>query len=127
MTDLRGSGLPLGGLGLTAESYAEFVAKEYLGDFVRAGGAAVRFVVAGSDEVAQRWHRLLSSAAAGEGYLYVQVDAAEVRVHLIDQLWAAVSRQVDWPDLARRQVRLAWEALGLPAASTGPLAVASVA
>lgn len=127
MSDLRGSGLPLGGLGLTAESYAEFVAKEYLGDFVRAGGAAVRFVVTGSDEVAQRWHRNLSSAAAGEGYLYVQMDASEVRVHLIDQLWAAVSRQVDWLDLARRQVRLAWEALGLSAAATGPLTVAAVA
>jgi hypothetical protein len=127
VSDLRGSGLPLGGLGLTAESYAEFVAKEYLGDFVRAGGAAVRFVVTGSDEVAQRWHRNLSSAAAGEGYLYVQMDASEVRVHLIDQLWAAVSRQVDWLDLARRQVRLAWEALGLSAAATGPLTVAAVA
>jgi hypothetical protein len=127
VSDLRGSGLPLGGLGLTAESYAEFVAKEYLGDFVRAGGAAVRFVVTGSDEVAQRWHRNLSSAAAGEGYLYVQMDASEVRVHLIDQLWAAVSRQVDWLDLARRQVRLAWEALGLSAAATDPLTVAAVA
>jgi hypothetical protein len=127
MSDLRGSGLPLGGLGLSAESYAEFVAKEYLGDYVRAGGAAVRFVVAGTDEVAARWHRNLASAAADEGYLHVLVDAAEVRVHLIDQLWAAVSRHVDWPDLARRQVRLCWENLGLPAASTGPLTVATVA
>jgi hypothetical protein len=127
VTERRGSGLPLGGVGLTAGSYAEFVAKEYLGDFVRAGGAAVRFVVAGSDDVALRWHRALARAADDEGYLYVGVDAADVRVHLVDQLWAAVARQVEWPDLARRQVRLAWETLGLPAESTDALTVAAVA
>ncbi len=84
MSELRGSGLPLGGLGLTAESYADFVAKEYLGDYVRAGGAAVRFVVAGDEDVARRWHRGLASAADDEGYLFVGVDAADVRVHLVD-------------------------------------------
>lgn len=127
MSELRGSGLPLGGLGLTAESYADFIAKEYLGEFVRAGGAAVRFVVTGSDEVAGRWHRSLASAAEADGYLRVVVHAADVRVHLVDQLWAAVARQVDWLDLARRQVRLAWEQLGLPAEATDSLTVAALA
>lgn len=115
MTQARGSGLPLGGVGLTAEAYAEFVAKEYLGDYVRAGGGAVRFVVTGSDEVTRRWHALLGEAAAAEGYLHVAVDAADTRVHLVDQVYAAVARQVDWMALAARQVRLAWEAVGLPA------------
>jgi hypothetical protein len=127
MTELRGSGLPLGGLGLNAESYADFVAKEYLGEFVRAGGAAVRFVVAGSDPVAERWHRSLASAADDEGYLHVAVDAAEVKVHLVDQLWAAVAREVDWLDLSRRQVRLAWEELGLPPETPDALTVVALA
>ncbi|MGH3549781.1 MAG: hypothetical protein ACRDQU_17075, partial [Pseudonocardiaceae bacterium] len=95
MSEIRG-GLPAGGIGLGPEEYAEFVSKEYLGDYVRAGGAAVRFVVAGSDEVAVRWHRSLASIADAEGYLCVGVDAADHRVHLIDQLFAAVARQVDW-------------------------------
>ena len=51
VNEIVGSGLPLGGTGLTPEGYAEFVAKEYLGDYVRSGGAAVRFVVVGSDTV----------------------------------------------------------------------------
>jgi hypothetical protein len=127
VSELRGSGLPLGGLGLTAQSYADFVAKEYLGDFVRAGGAAVRFVVTGSEEVAMRWHRSLASATDDEGYLHVVVEAADVRVHLVDQLWAAVARRVDWHGLARRQVRLAWEELGLPTETTDALTVAAVA
>lgn len=119
--------VPAGGIGLSPEGYAEFVAKEYLGDYVRAGGAAVRFVVTGSDEVASRWHRWLAGAADAEGYLYIGVDAAETRVHMIDQLYAAVARQVDWRELARRQVRAAWEAVGLPAPSQDELTVVAVA
>lgn len=127
MSGLRGSGLPLGGTGLTVESYADFAAKEYLGDYVRAGGAAVRFLVTGSDAVAIRWHQRLSAVAADEGYLYVGVDAADVRVHLVDQLYAAVARRVDWGDLARRQVRAAWDDLGLPVTDPTELSVAAIA
>ena len=111
----------------TAETYAEFVAKEYLADYVRGGGAAVRFVVAGSDDVARRWHQHLAAAAADEGYLHVAVDAADVRVHMIDQLYAAVARQVDWSELARGQVRGAGRSSGLPAPESGELSVAPVA
>ena len=127
MTEVLGSGLPLGGTGLTAESYTEFVAKEYLGGYVRDGGAAVRFVVIGSEDVAIRWHMGLSVAAADEGYLYVGVEAGEVRVHLVDQLYAAVARRVDWSELARREVRNGWEQLGLPAPNPAELSVAAIA
>lgn len=127
MSEPLGSGLPLGGTGLTVEAYADFVAKEYLGDYVREGGAAVRFVVTGSDEAAVRWHRNLAASAADEDYLYVGVDAADVRVHLVDQLYAAVARGLDWADLARRQVHAAWDEAGLPAPSPGDVSVAAVA
>lgn len=127
MNEPQGSGLPLGGTGLTVESYTDFLAKEYLGDYVRSGGAAVRFVVTGSDEVAARWHQSLSATAAGEGYLYVAAEAADVRVHLIDQLYAAVARGVDWHDLARRQVQAAWDRIGLPSSGPEQLSVAAIA
>jgi transposase-like protein len=121
------SGLPLGGTGLTVESYAEFVAKEYLGDYVRDGGAAVRFVITGSDEVAARWHRRLAGTAIDEGYLYVAAEAADIRVHLIDQLYAAVARRLDWHDLARRQVHTLWDHIGLAAADPAQVSVAEIA
>lgn len=127
MTDMRGSGLPLGGTGLSAEVYADFVAKEYLGDYVRGGGSAVRFIVLGSDDVALRWRGALAAAASAEGYLHVPADAATVRVHLVDQLYAAVARRVDWRDLAQRQVRAVWDEIGLPPAAADGLAVAAVA
>lgn len=127
MTEVLGSGLPLGGTGLTAESYTEFVAKEYLGGYVRGGGAAVRFVVTGSEEVAARWHPRLAVAAADEGYLYIDADAGEVRVHLVEHLYAAIARRVDWSDLAGREVRRGWEQLGLPAPGPSQLSVGAVA
>ncbi len=127
MSDLVGSGLPLGGTGLTVESYVEFVAKEYLGDYVRGGGAAVRFVVAGSQEVAVRWHARLAAAAADEGYLYVGVDAADVRVHLVEHVYAAVAQQLDWHDLVKHEVRNAWEQCAMPAGDPSALTVEAVA
>jgi P-loop Domain of unknown function (DUF2791) len=127
VSDLQGSGLPLGGTGLTAETYADFIAKQYLGDYVRGGGAAVRFVVAGNDDVARRWHQHLAAAAEDEGYLHVAADAADVRLHMIDHLYAAIAREVDWSELARAHVRAAWEDLGLPATESGELSVAAVA
>ncbi len=127
MAEALGSGLPLGGSGLTVEDYVEFVAAEYLGDYLRAGGAAVRVIVAGDDGVAGRWHRGLAAAAADDGYLYVPVDAAETRVHLIDKLYASVARAVDWGELARDVVRGAWAQLGMPAPGPAALSVAAVA
>ncbi len=127
MSEGRGVGLPLGGAGMAVESYVDFLAKEYLGDYVRGGGAAVRFTVVGNDEVADRWHRGLAGAASAEGYLYVSLDAADVRVHMVDQVYAAVAREVDWRDLARREVYAAWDGLGLPPPAAEQLAVADVA
>lgn len=127
MSEPAGSGLPLGGTGLTVETYAEFVAKEYLGGYVRDGGAAVRFVVTGDDAVAARWHHRLETVATGEGYLYVAVEAADVRVHLIDQIYATVARRLDWRELARRQVHLLWDRIGLAASDLGHVSVAEIA
>jgi hypothetical protein len=118
--------VPLGGAPLRVEAYADFLAKEYLGDFIRSGGGAVRLVVVGSDEVGRRWHARLAEVARAEGYLLAAVDAAETRVHMIDQLWFAVARQVDWRSLALRVVAAAYDQLGVPADGTD-VAVSAVA
>src|SRR6266545_2239863 len=113
--------LPIGGAGLGVDEYLEFLRKEYLADFVRRGGASVKVAVVGGDRVAERFHTGLAAAATAEGYLFAAVDAASVRVHLIDQLFFAVARQVDWHALDASAV-----GSGAPA-STGGLAVTTVA
>jgi hypothetical protein len=126
MAELIASGVPLGGAGLGCQEYLDFLDREYIGEYVRAGGSAVRFVVAGDDDVSARWHAGFADLARHRGYTYAAVDAADTKVSMIDHVYAAVARQVDWESLVRETVRRAWADVGLPAA--GPdLTVAAVA
>lgn len=127
LSNARGSGLPLGGTGLTCEAYLAFLAEEYLGGYLRSGGAAVRFLVAGDDGVNRRWHAGLAAAAEAAGYRYVAVDAAETKVAMVDALYAAVARQIEWIELARETVHAAWQHVGLPPPTLRAVTVAAVA
>ncbi len=115
----------LGGGSLTVPDYAAFLAEHYLADYLPAGGAAVKLAVAGSPETAGRLERALGAAADAAGCVFVSVSATDVRVHQVEQLLFAVSRQVDWDALAASVVRTAYEAVAFPA--PGALTVAEVA
>jgi hypothetical protein len=84
--------------------YLAFVRDEYLAGFVRAGGAAVKFAVPLDGASPAEVRSTLQQTAASEGYVYARVDAAEVKVHMIDRLFFEVARQVDWDVLARFEV-----------------------
>ncbi len=100
----------------TPTEYIDFLDLEYLSSYVAEGGAAVKFVVPESDDDAQRCSDGLLAAATVHGYLWVRVDAVTTRIHLMDQVFFDVARQVDWGSLARRAVRLAATAAGYPPA-----------
>src|SRR5437879_8870481 len=99
---------------LSLGSYLEFLSKEYLGDFIRYGGASVKFVVNPDPAAIERAHAGLAEAAAAEGYVYARIDAAATKLHQIDQLFFALARQVDWEALAARFVRGADDAVSFP-------------
>src|SRR6266508_1895080 len=105
-------GVPAVGAGLEVEDYLEFLGKEYLAGFIRQGGAAVKVVVAGDDDVAARFHAGLAADAAAEGFVYAAVDAAATRAHLADQLFFAVAGQVDWAALALLRRSLIYGRIG---------------
>ncbi len=115
----------LGGGSLSVPDYAAFLAEHYLADYLPAGGAAVKLAVVGSAETAGRLDRALGAAADAADCLFVAVSAADVRLHQIEQLLFAVSRQVDWDGLAASVVRTAYDAVAFPA--SGGLTVAEVA
>ena len=52
-----GQALPPGGGALKADDYAAFLAREYLTDYVPAGGAAVKLAVVGDGGARDRWGR----------------------------------------------------------------------
>jgi P-loop Domain of unknown function (DUF2791) len=123
--------LPGGGGNYNVDDYLSFAAQEYLRAYIARGGTAVKLVVAGNRDVARRFATGLAEVCgpAADGFLYVSVDAVGTRVHLMDQLFAAVARQIDWMTLAGRVLRDVYRQAGFPAAGPGDaeLAVAAVA
>jgi hypothetical protein len=112
---------------MASGEYLDFVAKEYLNGYVSRGGSAVKVLVVGGEAVARELTDGL--ATLGDGFANVVVDAANVKVHMIDHVFTAIAAQLDWDALAEAVVRRAYGRTDLPAAGTGPesLTVASVA
>jgi hypothetical protein len=120
------AGVPAGGAGLRVEDYLAFLGEEYLADFVRSGGAAVKVAVPGDADVAGRFRDGLAQTAGREGFLLAEVRAEDVRLHMMDQLFFAVSGQLYWDGLAADAVRTAYDQVAFPARE-GDLTVEAVA
>jgi hypothetical protein len=97
--------------------WIEVVRHEYLHDFIRPGGAAVKVVVPveGSDRGAVI--EGLRALAAEENFAFASLDAVTTKLHLIDRLFHAVAAQIEWRNLAHCFVRrlLTEEGYSLPA------------
>src|SRR6266540_4308511 len=87
-------------ISLLANDWLAVLRKEYLQDFIRSGGAAVKFAVLLDSMEHKGLLDKLRQVAEEDGYLFVSVDAAITKVHMIDRLFHAVARQVAWDDLA---------------------------
>ncbi len=130
---MTGHGVPapltgvLGGGILKADDYAEFIAREYLANYLPAGGAAVKVAVAGDGGAADRLEAALAAATTELGGLHVAISAESTRVHMIDQIFFAIARTINWEDLAAAHVRAAYQAAAFPAPAGSDLTVASVA
>lgn len=96
------------------DEYARFLADEYLDSYVADGGAAVKFVVAPEEDGASAFMEALGQRATAAGYHTALIDAAETRVHMIDQVFFEVARQVDWDFLALNATRAALTAVAHP-------------
>lgn len=104
---------------IRVDDYLEFVEREYLAGYISRGGASVKLLCP-TDDVARA--RLAAAfPEIGNGFAYAEVDAATTRVHLIDQVFTAVARQLDWVALADSVVRSALDraAFPTPAGSDG--------
>jgi hypothetical protein len=98
---------------IDAYEYLEFVEREYLAGYIGCGGAAVKVLSVGDD--AERVRLSSGFAKFGDRFEHAAVDAATTRVHLVDQVFAAIARQLDWVSLAEAVVRTALERAAFPA------------
>lgn len=86
---------------MSPEEWLATIRAEYLAQYVRQGGAAVKLAVAATDADRAALLEGLRGAAEEAGFVYAGLNAVDVRLHLMDRLFHAVARQVDWDDLAR--------------------------
>lgn len=73
---------------------------EYLHDFIKRGGAAVKFVVPMEDIDHSQLLNPLRKIAEEENYLFTSVNAVSTKIHMIDKLFHEVARQIDWDELS---------------------------
>lgn len=100
-------------ISMRAAEWLRFLRTEYLETYVREGGSAVKFAIPFEDAARSELDAGISSAARELGFLRVQVDAAETRVHLVDQVLYRITEQLDWNDLCVRVVAALAEQRGL--------------
>ncbi|MDP2719900.1 MAG: DUF2791 family P-loop domain-containing protein [Dehalococcoidia bacterium] len=77
---------------------------EYLRDYVRAGGAAVKFAITPDSTVTKCLRDGLAEISGRQGFRFAFIDAATTKVHLVQQVFFAIARQLDWDYLASRFV-----------------------
>jgi len=87
---------------IDATEYAGFLAEAYLAGFVRDGGAAVKFAVGADAAALDDFGRAMAEGSERLGFTSVRVDAAQAKISMIQQVFFAVSAQIDWRGLARR-------------------------
>jgi hypothetical protein len=84
------------------EVWLRFTEQEYLASFIRDGGAAIKFVV--PLDAALRPELLNGLSAIGDqaGYLVVGINAAETKIHMVDEIFFRTAEQVPWHILSQK-------------------------
>jgi hypothetical protein len=110
---------------MDVDEYLKHLHGEYLTSYLAAGGSSVKFVATDSDVVTSYFSKQLAASASDSGFLHCRLDAAQTRAQLLDELFFAVSQQIDWLGLCARYVRWAYASLDIPADETLPLVQAA--
>jgi hypothetical protein len=81
---------------ISPDGWLSVMQKEYLQDFVRGGGAAVKCVVPMDDSAPSAVKSGLQRLAEEAGFLFTAIDSTTVKIHFIEQIFYQVARQVEW-------------------------------
>ena len=76
---------------------------EYLSTFVKDGGSSIKFAVT-PVPLRTELHEGLRTLCQELGHLFIKLDASSIRVHMPQDIFFELARQIDWRDLARRKI-----------------------
>lgn len=88
---------------MPVKEWVDFLGSEYLASFIKDGGASVKFAVA-ADEARQNLLAALAAQSRNLGAAFVKINAVDTRVHMPQDIFFAISRQVNWRLAARRVI-----------------------
>ncbi len=94
-------------MALPLEAWLEVMRDEYLTSFIPEGGSAVRFVVAADRGDADHAAHRLAEAGREAGLTVIHIDTAATRLHLLQHLFFAIARAIDWNALTQAQLEQA--------------------
>jgi hypothetical protein len=98
--------------------WLQLVDSEYLNDFIVKGGASVKFIVS-DEKVMETLKRQAQRQAEAHGLFFAKIDSVDVKLHLIQNLFFAISRQADWTADVQRFVERLFESNGYQWPSLG--------
>ena len=91
-------------MAVAMEAWLDLIDREYLLEFIAGGGSAVKFVE-GDAEQLNEIETCFASLAGRNGMAFCRIDASATRLHMIQDIFFAVSRSLDWPALAQAFVQ----------------------
>jgi hypothetical protein len=109
-------------MAIGVREWLDVIDREYLRSFIVEGGSAIKFLVA--DEAGlNALQEELKAKALEHGLVFAAVDSANVKLHMMQDLFFAISRQIDWEADAQffieslfQRYAYKWPAAGRPAA-----------
>lgn len=90
-------------MAVPVNAWLDLIEGEYLKDFIVNGGAAVKFLVADTADLADLSERI-PALSRRYGLMPVSIDAARTKLHMIQDVFFVVARAVEWDELAQRYV-----------------------
>lgn len=96
---------------LRLPEWLSVIEREYLAEFLPAGGGAVKFAIL-EDTAIHATAAQLVELARKHAMLAVPVDAAITRLHLMQELFFAIARDLPWNSLVQRYLQAMFEVHG---------------
>lgn len=91
--------------------WLELIDGEYLRDFIVPGGAAIKFVVT-DDDTSAKLNENFAEQAVRHGLVFAEASSADARLHMMQDIFFAVSRQINWSIDAQRFVETLFQGKG---------------
>ena len=89
---------------LESEEWLRFMRNEYLDNFVKDGGATIKYPIILSSEIISPLVDSIKRNAEESGYLVVHLDAARTKVQMMDQIFFKVAEQIPWREMCQKVI-----------------------